>query len=177
MGDECSESRPATANGASAGPVSVLSEQWQMLQFMLRNGLDALWDDKSIATTTSSVEDGLRFVESLEDWARQLKMRKGALSRMLLPFDSETDSGDQASSAALAPLGSQELDGLIPTEERRNLVMQAVAVRRLIRVKVADCNDIEQAREALRLASNFLKQLKRKAAEEHRSMASVLREL
>jgi len=148
-----------------------------MLQFVLRNGLDNFWDDAAIRATSCTVNEGLHFLESLEDWAKQLQMRKGALSRMLLPFDSETDSGDQASSAALAPLGSQQLDGLIPNEERRNLVSQAVSLRRLIRVKVADCNDIEQAREALRLAASFLQDLKQKAEEEQRNMTSVLREL
>lgn len=159
------------------GPVNVLSEQWQTLQFVLRDGLNAFYDDKSITATSSTVNESLHFLESLDDWATQLKMRKGALSRMLLPFDSETDSGDQASSAVLAPLGSQELDGQIPDDERRKLVTQAVALRRLIRVKVADCNDIEQAREAVKLAASFLQELKQKASEETRSMTSVLREL
>jgi len=177
MGDGCNESRPAPSGEAIAGPTSVLSEQWQMLQFILRNGLDAFWDDIAITATSCTVDESLHFLERLEDWAKRLNMRKGALSRMLLPFDSETDSGDQASSAALAPLGSQELDGQIPNDERRNLVTQAVTLRRLIRVKVADCNDIEQAREALRLAASFLQELKRKAGEETRTMTSVLREL
>lgn len=178
MGDESSESRPATSGGADIpGPSTKLSEQWGMLQFMLRNGCDNFWDDKAIRRTSDTVDEGLQFLQSLEDWSKQLQMRKGALSRMLLPFDSETDSGDQASSAAMAPLGSSELDGLIPTDERRKLVTQAVALRRLIRVKVADCNDIAQANEALRLAADFLQELGRKAGEEQRTMTSVLREL
>jgi len=175
MGEEFSE--PGASGEAVTGPPNVLSEQWHTLQFMLRNGCDAFWDDAAIAKTSGALSDSLKFLESLEDWANRLKMRKGALSRMLLPFDSETDSNDQANSASLAPLGSRELNGLIPDDERKNLVTQVITLRRLIRVKVADCNDIEQAREALRLAANFMEGLKQKAGEEQRTMTSVLREL
>jgi hypothetical protein len=148
-----------------------------MLQFMLRDGVEALWNDAAIANTLTTAEDCVNFLRKLEDWAARLQMRKGALSRMLLPFDSETSSGDQATTAQLAPLGSSELDGRIPNEERRELVAQAVALRRLIRVKVADCNDVEQARQALQLTTSFLHELQRRAAEESRSMTSILREL
>jgi len=174
MGEECAD---VSATGSSAGAVSELSEQWGILQFLLRDGCEALWDDAAIGSTSSRVDSSLSFLVRLEELAKSLNMRKGALSRMLLPFDSETSSGDQASTAALAPLGSQELEGLIPNDERRDLVSQAVALRRLIRIKVADCNDIEQARESLRLAGKFLRSLKHKAVEEQRTMTSVLREL
>jgi hypothetical protein len=157
--------------------MGVLSEQWMLVQLLLRDGLDAMYDDMSISATLLTAEECLAFVERLEELAKQLQVRKGALSRMLLPFDSETSSGDQASTASLAPLGSKELDGLIPDQERRHLVVQAIKLRRLVRVKVADCADVEQARESLRLLASFLQGLKQKAAEEERSLTSILREL
>jgi hypothetical protein len=154
-----------------------LTEKWSQIQFLLRDGLEALWDDAAIATTSSTVEGCLKFLEKLEEMAVKLSIRKGALSRMLLPFDSETSSGDQASTASAAPLGNKELDGLIPDDERQKLVAQAIALRRLIRVKVADCADVEQARDSLRLTASFLRELQEKAMEDGRSMTSVLREL
>jgi len=172
MGDEVPEGPTAVK-----GVTSALSEQWMTLQFLLRDGLEALWDDAAIAATLSTAEECLGFLGKLEDWARQLDMRKGALSRLLLPFDSETSSGDQATTASQAPLGSPELDGRIPNDERKELVSNAVALRRLVRVKVADCNDVEQAREALKLTATFLRSLKAKATEENCSMTAVLREL
>lgn len=172
MGDEAADSAEP---GASA--YGVLSNQWRDLEFLLRDGLEAMWDDAAIANTMRTAEEGLRFLGKLEDWANRLQMRKGALSRMLLPFDSETSSGDQATTASQAPLGSRELEGRIPNEERRELVCQAVALRRLVRVKVADCNDVEQARAALRLTTSFLSSLRAKAAEDNRSMVSLLRDL
>merc|ERR1719487_1000457 len=175
MGDEGGDGSTVNASASSTGTMNSLSEQWTLLQFLLRDGLEALWDDAAITATLNTAEECLKFLERLEDWADRLKMRKGALSRMLLPFDLETNSNDQASTAGLAPLGSKELDGRIPDEERRDMVAQAVALRRLIRVKVADCADADQARESLRLTANFLQKLRQKAGEEHRTMTSILR--
>lgn len=154
-----------------------LSQQWCLVQFLLKDALEAMYDDAAIEQTALRSEEGLYFLEHLEGCAERLRLRKGALSRMLLPFDNDTSSNDQASSASLAPLGSQELDGLLSNEERMELVAHAVTLRRLIRVKVADCNDVEQAREGLKLTCSFLQALKRVASEEQRSMTSVLREL
>lgn len=170
MGEE-----PVTA--ALTGPKAKLSEQWGVLQFLLRDGVDIFWDDKHINRTATTVDECLKLIESIESYAVQLRMRKGAISRMLLPFDTETDSNDQASSAAQAPLGSKELNGLIPDEERRTMVQTAIKLRRLVRVKVADCNDMEQAKEALRLADDFLRDLKRVAEEEQCKMTAILRDL
>jgi len=155
----------------------VLSRQWDLVQFLLRDGLEALADDASIMATMKSVEACLNFLNVLEEHAQNLNIRKGALSRMLLPFDLETNSGDQASSALEAPLGSRELQGLISDVERKELVAQAVELRRLIRIKVADCADVEQARESLKLTSSFLTELHRRAEEENRTLTSLLREL
>jgi hypothetical protein len=44
-------------------------------------------------------------------------------------------------------------------------------------VKVADCADIEQARESLKLIVEFLDGLQKAAAQEKRSLTSILREL
>lgn len=170
MGEE-----PVTA--VLTGPKAKLSEQWGVLQFLLRDGVDIFWDDKHINRTATTVDECLKLIESIESYAVQLRMRKGAISRMLLPFDTETDSNDQASSAAQAPLGSKELNGLIPDEERRTMVQTAIKLRRLVRVKVADCNDMEQAKEALRLADDFLRDLKRVAEEEQCKMTAILRDL
>lgn len=160
-----------------SGNPSSLAEQWMLVQLLLRDGLESLHDDVTISATLHTAEDCLAFLERLEEWARKLQLRKGALSRMLLPFDSETSSGDQATTASLAPLGSKELDGRIPDEERLDLVAQAIKLRRLVRVKVADCADVEQSRESLRLLAGFLHGLKQKAREDGRSLSSILREL
>merc|ERR1712094_81180 len=107
--------------------------------------------------TLKTAEQCLVFLRSLEEQAAGLGLRKGQLSRLLLPFDLNTDAGHQANTAM--PLGSEELKGLLPDNVRRQLVSDAVALRRLIRVKIADCADVEQARDSLELLVDFLTSL------------------
>eukprot|EP00438_Fugacium_kawagutii_P036159 Skav228028 [mRNA] locus=scaffold1073:215189:216271:- [translate_table: standard] len=171
-----SPSRPDTVESARVDHDG-LQQQWSLVQFLLRDGLEALASDKTILATTKTAEECLEFLDTLEDYSKKLGMRKGALSRLLLPFNADTDSGDQANSAMDTPLGSSELDGLMTDRERQELVQRAVALRRLVRVKVADCADIEQARESLKLIVEFLDGLQKAAAQEKRSLASILREL
>lgn len=157
------------------GGLEALKQQWSLVQFLLRDGLEALADDGSILATAKTAEECMEFLDILEDYSIKLGMRKGALSRLLLPYNSDTDSADQANSAVDAP--SRELDGLMTDRERKELVQRAVALRRLVRVKVADCADIEQARESLKLIVEFLGGLQQAAAQEKRSLTSLLREL
>ncbi|CAE7675555.1 shoc2 [Symbiodinium sp. CCMP2592] len=154
-----------------------LKQQWSLAQFLLRDGLEAVASDSAIMRTARGAQDCLEFLDILEECAGKLGMRTGALSRMLLPFNSETDSGDQANSALEAPLGSPELEGLLSDRERQELVQRAVALRRLVRVKVADCADVQQARDSLQLIANFLNALRKTAEEEKRSLTCILREL
>lgn len=159
------------------GSRGALVQQWDAVQFLLRDGLDAFWDDAAITATARKAEECVDFLQKLEEAATRLGVRKGALSRMLLPFNSETNSGDQADSALESALGSHELDGLMSDDERRELVASAVMLRKLIRVKVADCADVDQAHASLRVLISFLQDLRRTAESEQRSMTSLLREL
>ena len=119
--------------------------------------MKALADDNAIMSTAAAAQKCAHFLDTLEDYAEKLAMRKGAqmprlhitsfvsvawasnsissstlllashsgstalgaLSRLLLPFNVDTDSGDQANSAVDAPLGSNQLDGLMSDSERQ----------------------------------------------------------
>ena len=168
---------PAELDSEMSEIHETLKQQWSLVQFLLRDGLEALADDNKILATARTAEGCMEFLDILEDYSVKLGMRKGAMSRLLLPFNSDTDSGDQANSAMDAPLGSRELEGLMTDRERQDLVQRAVAMRRLVRVKVADCADIEQARESLKLIVEFLDGLQKAAAQERRSLTSILRDL
>ncbi|CAK9040685.1 unnamed protein product [Durusdinium trenchii] len=148
-----------------------LKQQWSLVQFLLRDGLEALADDGKIIATARRAEESMEFLETLEDYSMRLGMEKGDLARFLLP---ETDG--QAVLEASLPSNSRQLDG-ITERERQELVQRSVALRRLVRVKVADGADVEQAHESLRLIVEFLDALQRAAAEERRSLTSILRDL
>lgn len=154
-----------------------LSGQWQQLEFLLCDGLEALHSEAAVTETLRVTERCLDFLRRLEEHAARLNIRRGTLSRLILPFTPETDAGYQANSAVTEPLGSRELNGLIPDDERRELVSNAVALRRLIRVKIADCADVDQARDSLTLLYHFIRDLQRAAAEEHVSTIAIFREL
>ena len=116
---------------------------------MLRRPVES---DEDVQYTLASAEAGLLFFEQLEAKAKALGVLRGALSRWILPYDANTHCAQQQSRtrAVLA-------DGAVPEfardrlteKEVQYLVRGANSVRRLIRVKIADDADIDQAREAL----------------------------
>lgn len=75
----------------------------------------------------------------------------------MLPFDSETQITEQATfkKKGWSTVGS-EFEGKINDRDLNYLVKGANSMRRLVRIKVADDNDLETAAAALKLTSNFL---------------------
>jgi hypothetical protein len=84
--------------------------------------------------------------------AKNANMHRGALCRLVLPFGVETDAKDQAN-VADAPIPSDcPVDGELIVTLRH----EAIALRRLLRVKLADDNDLRQAADACRMISDTL---------------------
>merc|ERR1712232_995779 len=158
--------------GSVAGAHHELSMQWGQLQFLLSDGLEALNGQAAILDTQTKAQQSLEYLEQLDKYSQQLGMRKGQLSRLILPFDVETSSNDQASTAGQVP---RELAEVLPLDEAESLVASAINLRKLIRVKVADCRDVEQAREALRMLVVFLGDLRQAADAENVPMTALLR--
>ena len=105
-------------------------------------------------------------MQELKDTADDLGILQGTLSRWLLPFDNSTSVSDQA--AAQHRLGSSDLDGLMSHAQRRRLVAEATSLRSLIRVKIADNADLEQASVSVRAIDRFMTRLRKEAT--HRSL-------
>ena len=126
--------------------------------FLLRRPITNASD---FLTTWKQAVSGVRFLQELEETASELGVQQGTLSRWLLPFDNQTSLKDQAATAP--PLGSSELDGLMSTAQRRRLVKAAVQLRSLIRVKIADNADLEQAKTSVEAIDSFFGNLKRVA--------------
>ena len=82
------------------------------------------------------------------------------MSRWLLPYDNNTRIDDQSSTAA-SVLDSipENLQGKITERKIHYLVAGLNNVRKLIRIKIADDNDLEQARQALKTTVVFFKEL------------------
>jgi hypothetical protein len=87
-------------------------------------------------------------------------MLRGSLSRWLLPYDNNTAITDQISSVnSVVESMPDYLRGKLTEKQVNYLVSGVNGVRQLIRVKIADDNDLDQARVALQTAADFLKRL------------------
>ena len=100
-------------------------------------------DAAALENTRRAAEDGVAYVEEVKTVAQRLKIRGGALSKMLLPYGEETSTLEQAHTSNRAEYERLEELGL-PEQRARELVDKALAARSLVRVKVADDNDLEQ---------------------------------
>ena len=116
---------------------------------------------QEMAYTLAAAEAGLLFLDHLEAKARELGVLRGTLSRWILPFAEEGQSvaGQRSHArevmASLPPAVKQRLSD----KEVSYLVKGANSVRRLIRVKIADDNDLNQAAASLRTTERFFKRL------------------
>eukprot|EP00392_Amoebophrya_sp_AT5.2_P002381 g2386.t1 len=129
---------------------AALDSQWGQVQILLTDGINAVNSGERIAETTGRAKSGLQWVHDVEHYAKTNGLMKGKLSRMLLPFNKDTDAKNQAN--VKSDLGSPELDHTnIPLETRREMVREALNVRRFLRVKVADDADMDLLKDSLSL--------------------------
>mmetsp|Transcript_11096 Transcript_11096/g.22237 ORF Transcript_11096/g.22237 Transcript_11096/m.22237 type:complete len:111 (+) Transcript_11096:1754-2086(+) len=87
-------------------------------------------------------------------------MRKGQLSRAVLPFDDQTSLSDQSdvTNRTAHSLEAKALlsKGALTEAELSVLMRQAVSLRGLLRVKIADDADLNQAEAAVKELREFL---------------------
>ena len=97
--------------------------------------------------------------------AKSLNVLRGTLSRWLLPYDDKTRIDEQSSTLqsvqSSMPL---QLQGRLTEKNLHYLVTGVNSVRRLIRIKIADDNDLEQARKALKTTVFFFQALQDRAS-------------
>jgi hypothetical protein len=106
-------------------------------------------------------------MDRIEEHAKELGILRGALSRLVLPFGEDEHVTDQVSkpNAVLANL-PDEIKSTLSDQAVTSLVVGANRVRQLVRVKMADDNDLETARAALQMACDFLQALVAMAADD-----------
>ena len=87
-------------------------------------------------------------------------MLRGSLSRWLLPYDHNTRIDEQCSTMRTVVDNMPDyLVGKLTEKQVDYLVKGVNNVRQLVRVKIADDNDLEQARAALESAAMFFHRL------------------
>jgi hypothetical protein len=96
----------------------------------------------------------------MNSFAKTLNVLRGALSRWLLPYDHNTRIDIQCSTPhSVVENMPDEFRGKLTERQVHYLVAGANEVRKLVRIKIADDNDLEQARQALKTADSFFKAL------------------
>lgn len=96
----------------------------------------------------------------MDSISKTVQVPRGALSRWLLPFDNNTRIDSQCSTPhSVVQNMPPEFRGKLTERQVHYLVAGANGVRRLVRVKIADDNDLEQARTALITVDRFFKLL------------------
>lgn len=127
------------------------------VEFLLRRPMN---NDEDIEQTLVAAEAGLQFVDQLNQVAESVHLQRGTLSRWLLPFDTSTSVSEQQSVySSVAENIPGALHGKITEDKLKYLVDGVNGVRKLVRVKIADDNDLRTATEALQTTSKFLKRL------------------
>jgi hypothetical protein len=107
-------------------------------------------------------------IQQLNSTAKSLNVLRGTLSRWLLPYDNNTRIDEQCSTPhSVVDNMPDGLRGKLSERQVHYLVAGANSVRRLVRIKIADDNDLEQAREALKTSVEFFRRLG-KEAESHK---------
>ena len=138
-----------------------LDQTWAETNLLLRKPVDS---HENLQFIMASADAGLMFMEQLDDVSKSLNVSKGALSRWLLPYDHNTRIDEQASTPnSVVENMPMALRGKLTEKQVHYLVSGANNVRRLVRIKIADDNDLEQARTALITSVSFFKMLSQEA--------------
>lgn len=99
--------------------------------------------------------------------AKSLHVLRGTLSRWILPYNNNTSIISQCSTPhSVLSACPEEFRGKLSDRQVYYLVNGANGVRRLVRIKIADDNDLDQARAALQATDDFFRKLT-KQAEKH----------
>ena len=135
----------------------VLDDGWNEVDFLLRKPIVT---EQDMQYTLTAAEAGIIFTDQLNSVAKSLGVLRGTLSRWLLPFDNNTRLDEQCSTPhSVVENMPDEFRGKLTERQVHYLVAGANSVRKLVRIKIADDNDLEQARQALKTTTEFFKKL------------------
>ena len=176
------ESINTVANATEAvknGPLEVLgmeklSQLWCEQEFLLRKPVKSNADIKEVAATARA---GLGFLTEIEAAARELGLLRGAVSRAVLPFNTETSVKDQADTGDEITEGAFGIGAQLGAHRWKRMVKDATAVRSLVRVKIADDADLDQAAAALNATVDFFDALAVKSQVEGKDEYELLQQL
>jgi hypothetical protein len=159
-----------------------LETMWFELKYLLPSNR-RVESKHDIELLSSDLKCAHHFLDEVESIAKQAGSLQGAVSRWVMPYDDNTSTLDQAASSRRATQEKETGDGQRfikfagGSAGKERLVSGAVALRHLVRVKLADDADLDQARQAVGHVSNFIHSLKRYAKATNEDVSHVLKDL
>lgn len=176
IGNDASDRKESPARVVAVASTPSVSVESSHPQYWTPQ-LDSMWIETSLLLRVpvktaedliyveAAAEAGLLFMSEMDEVSKSLNILRGTLSRWLLPYDQNTRLDEQSSTphSVLENMPST-LRGKISERQVHYLVKGANNVRKLVRIKIADDNDLEQARVALKTAIAFLKSLNERAS-------------
>ena len=145
------------------------------MSLLLRRPMDS---EADMQFTIAATEAGLLYADQLNNVAKSLNISRGQLSRWILPYDNNTRIDEQCSTPHSVLLNIPELIRDKMTERQIHyLVSGANSVRQLVKIKIADENDMEQARKALQLSMHFFSKLQEEASHMNLTPFELLQKL
>jgi hypothetical protein len=168
--------------GRVAADKDKLENMWFELKYLLPSKRQ-VESKNDIEQLSSDVKRATHFLDEVEYIAKQAGSLKGAVSRWVLPYDDNTSTLDQAAPSRRTSEREETGDGRRFIKlcgggtGKERLVSEAIALRHLVRVKLADDADLDQARQAVSHVSGFVDSLKQYAKFTNEDVVSVLKDL
>ena len=151
----------------AAATLSKLSGDWFEVRLILKH---VPTTSEGWSTFSQVVKSAPSFYQQLNTAAKQACMPRAGLLRVVLPFDEDTSSSDQAHvDLRRRPVGTTSSPSSSSSLQRgpiasvtgvddhtlTTLQQQAIILRKLIRIKMADEADLQQAQSATSLLQRF----------------------
>ena len=134
-----------------------LEERWGEARFLLRKQIK---NDEDLDVVHRTSYQSILLLQEIENLSRSLGCLQGTLSRWLMPFDVNTSVADQAVQVGSGnPNDSNGTFSGIDDEKKSELTHKMLSLRSIIRIKVADDNDLAQALNALQDVDAFFRLL------------------
>ena len=130
---------------------------WGELEFILRQ---QICSNADVDAAQRAAHKSLAFLDQIDALSTKTKLLRGQLSRWLMPYSENTSAFDQRALTPSSWASSPLLEGgHLDEENYRQLIAGANTLRSLVRIKIADDEDLNTARRAVKDAAWFFSQL------------------
>jgi hypothetical protein len=132
--------------------LDAVSNSWFVVQMLLRCPVHSEADLQYVQQASVAAD---RYLNDIREMAPKVGMRRGQLSKAVLPYGETTSTLDQTHEEN-EPETQVLLDAGLTERQIAHLVRDATTLRKLVRVKIADDQDLDQAESAMHELKTFL---------------------